>query len=112
MIRHSSKGGPVRVVHVVESLELGGLEKLLVEFARHADRSRFALRFVTLGGQGGLAAEVESLGWPVESLDLAGRRRPRGVLQLARLFRREPVDVVHTHSEGPLLYATPAARLA
>ena len=31
---------------------------------------------------------------------------------MARFFRRERVDVVHTHSEGPLLYGVPAARLA
>ena len=29
-----------RVIHVSLSLEMGGMEKLLVEFARHADRHR------------------------------------------------------------------------
>ncbi|GAC1463443.1 MAG: glycosyltransferase [Isosphaeraceae bacterium] len=102
----------VRVAHVVESLNLGGLEKLLVEFARHADRVRFDLRFVTLGRRGYLADEIEYLGWPVHALDLPGGRRPRAIFRLARLFHREAVNVVHTHSEGPLLYATPAAWLA
>ncbi len=103
---------PVRVAHVAESLEMGGLEKLLVEFARHADRTRFELRFVTLGERGYLADEIESLGWPVHALGMLPGLKPRAVLRLARLFRRERVGVVHTHSEGPLLYATPAARLA
>lgn len=103
---------PVRVAHVSESLDLGGLEKLLVEFARHADRGRFDLRFVTLGARGDLAGEVEALGWPVVALGLPPGLRPRAVVRLAGLFRRGRVDVVHTHSEGPMLYATPAARLA
>lgn len=102
----------VHVAHVVESLELGGLEKLLVEFARHADRARFDTRIVTLGPRGSLADEVESLGCPVHPLDFPSGLRPRAFPRLAALFRRERINVVHTHGEGPLLYATPAARLA
>ena len=102
----------IRVAHVAETMDLGGLEKLLVEFARHADRDRFDLRFVTLGARGDLAGEVEALGCPVHALNLPAGLRPRAVVRLLRLFRAERVDVVHTHSEGPLLYATPAARLA
>ena len=102
----------IRVAHVAETMDLGGLEKLLVEFARHADRDRFDLRFVTLGARGDLAGEVEALGCPVHALNLPAGLRPRAVVRLLRLFRAERVDVVHTHSEGPLLYATLAARLA
>ena len=35
---------PYRVVHLSLGLDVGGQEKLLVEFARHADRQRFDLR--------------------------------------------------------------------
>jgi glycosyltransferase involved in cell wall biosynthesis len=99
---------------VVESLEVGGLEKLLVDFARHVDRSRFALSFVTLGARGRLAEEVEEFGWPVRALGLGPGLRARGpaVVRLARRFWRDGVSVVHTHSEGPLIYGVPAARLA
>jgi glycosyltransferase involved in cell wall biosynthesis len=38
--------------------------------------------------------------------------RPSLIYQLARLFRNERIDVVHTHNTKPLLYAGPAARLA
>src|SRR5256885_1038310 len=31
---------PARVVHVALQLDTGGMEKLLIEFARHADRAR------------------------------------------------------------------------
>ena len=33
---------PVTVVHLTLGLDVGGQEKLLVEFARHADRARHA----------------------------------------------------------------------
>lgn len=104
----------IRVAHVVESLELGGLEKLVVEFARHADRARFAPMVVTIGPRGLLADEVEALDCPVVSLDRPPGVRSRlgSIARMARIFRREQVGVVHTHSEGPLLFGAPAARLA
>jgi glycosyltransferase involved in cell wall biosynthesis len=37
---------------------------------------------------------------------------PSLVLRLAWRFRREKIDVVHTHNRQPLIYAGPAARLA
>ena len=47
------------------------MEKLLVEFARHADRNRFDLRFICLGKRGSVADEIEACGWPVTALDEA-----------------------------------------
>lgn len=104
--------GVIRVVHVVNQLDMGGMEKLLVEIARHADRDRFALHFVSLAGRGVLTEEIESLGWEVTSLGDRLGLRPGLMVQLAGLFRRLRADVVHTHNTRPLLYAGPAARLA
>jgi glycosyltransferase involved in cell wall biosynthesis len=104
----------IRVAHVVETLDLGGLEKLITEFARHTDRTRFAPMVVTIGRRGLLADEVETLDCPVISLNRPPGVRSRvwSITQMARIFRRERVGVVHTHSEGPLLFGAPAARLA
>lgn len=33
----------LRVAHISQSLEIGGQERLMVEFARHRDRDRFDL---------------------------------------------------------------------
>lgn len=91
---------------------MGGLEKLLVEFARHADRDRFALHFVSLGDRGALAEDIEAEGWPVTALGAAAGLRPGLALRLARLLRRERIDIVHTHDDRPHLYGTLAGRLA
>lgn len=100
------------VVHVVGQLDMGGMEKLLVEFARHADRDRFDLHFISLGKRGILSDEIEALGWPVTVLETKPGLRPWLVIRLARLFRRLRADMVHTHNSKPLLYAGPAAKLA
>jgi glycosyltransferase involved in cell wall biosynthesis len=102
----------MRVAHVTLQLETGGLERLLVEFARCADRERFQPHVVCLGPRGPLADIIESLGCPVIALNAPGGVRPALLLTLARLFRSEAFDVVHTHNTKPLLYAGPAARLA
>ena len=104
--------GRLRVVHVTGCLDMGGQEKLLVEFAKHADRDRFELRFVSLESRGLLADDLEAQGWPVTALDIAPGLHWRLPCQLAKLFRRWRTDIVHTHNERPLLYAAPAARLA
>src|SRR4051812_11736939 len=84
----------LRVAHVVESFATGGLGKLLVEFARHGNGRVYAPRFVSLGSRDGLAGEIEEAGCPVEALGLSPDRRPRLAIALARLFRRERIDVV------------------
>ena len=98
-----------RVVHVTFGLEMGGQEKLLVEFARHADRSLFELHFVSLGPRGVLADEIEALGWPVTALGAPSGLKPSLVVRLARSFRRNRSHVVHTHDHRALFYAGPAA---
>lgn len=105
-------GAPCRVAHVSLGLEMGGMEKLLVEFARHADRKRFHLHFVCLERRGMLADEVESFGWRVEAMGKHPGVRPGLVLRLAKHFRRLGIDVVHTHNLPACLYGVPAARLA
>src|SRR5437899_5877926 len=102
----------ISVVHVVGQLDMGGMEKILVEFARHADRERFSLHFVSMGRRGILADEIEALGWPVTSLGVGTGLKPWLMVRLARLFRRLRADIVHTHNTRPLMYAGPAARLA
>lgn len=102
----------LRIAHVVQQLRTGGMEKLLVEFARHADRSAFHLRFVCLGERAPLAAEIEACGWEVACLGEPAGLRPGLVWRLSRAFRAGRVDLVHTHNNNPLIYGGPAAWLA
>lgn len=102
----------MRVIHVTGCLDMGGQEKLLVEFAKHADRDRFDLHFLSLGTRGILADDLQSLGWPVTALELGPGIHWGLPWRLARLFRDWQADVIHTHNDRPLLYGAPAASLA
>ncbi len=106
MLAASSK---IRVVHVVPQLEMGGLEKLMIEFAKHVDRERFVIHFISLGNRGLPAAAIESLGWPLEVYS-----RPFGLkldifLKLVKDLKRLRPDVVHSHNNRPMVYASWAA---
>src|SRR5258706_2121253 len=105
-----AQGKVCRVVHVVQQLDTGGMGKLLGEFARDADRSRFELRFLCLGARGVIADEIEALGWPVVALREQPGVQPGLVFRLSMLVRAWGASVVHTHNTTPVLYCAPAAR--
>lgn len=102
----------IQIAHLTPQLDVGGLERLLVELAKRIDRSRFQLQFVSLGKRGALADEIEKEGWPVRALGMPPGLRPRAVLRLARYLRSGRIDVLHTHNDRALLYGAPAAKLA
>jgi glycosyltransferase involved in cell wall biosynthesis len=100
---------PIRVLHVVDGLNRGGIETWLVQVLRHIDRRRFRMDFlVTSPRPGAYAEEVRALGaevipclsTPVERIALP--LRPlwpiRYVRNLGRILReRGPYDIVHSH---------------
>lgn len=102
----------IRIAHIVGQLGVGGMEKLIVEFARHACRERFELSFVSLGERGIVADEIEQLGWPVETMSAPAGFRPAMIFRMANWLRRQHINIVHTHNTRPVIYGAPAARLA
>ena len=105
---------PLSVLHVSMCLRTGGLERLLVEMARHGDASRVSPRFAALAELGPPAEELRSLGARVDSVGFSAGPvgKARTVWRLARLIRRERPHVVHAHNTYAQFYAALAARLA
>lgn len=100
------------IVHVSLGTDVGGMEKLLVEFARWADRSRFNLHFVSLEKPGAAAEEIARCGWDVISMNKSSGFRPDLVVTLSRRLRQLRPDVVHTHNTAGYLYGVSASVLA
>jgi len=101
---------PLRVTHVVVSLDIGGLERIVVDLIRFGRAQGHDPSVICLERPGTLAAQVETLGIP---LLCAGKRpglRYGTVDRVRELLRQLKPDVVHTHQIGALLYAGPAAR--
>jgi glycosyltransferase involved in cell wall biosynthesis len=102
---------PIRVLWLTKGLGPGGAERLLVSFARVADRERFDLRTAyLLPWKDHLVAPLAELGVPAVCLD--GRREAdlRWVRRLRQLVRAARIDVVHVHSPMVAALARPALR--
>jgi glycosyltransferase involved in cell wall biosynthesis len=100
----------MRVVHVVQGLGIGGLERLVVHLSRELAARGHEPAIVSLSPGGRVRTEAGDV--PVYD---ATRRRgpdPSLVPRLAALLSRLQADVVHTHNPAPLLHAIPAALIA
>ena len=98
-----------RVLVLVWGLGIGGAEKLIAEGARHFDRTSFDYHVAyVLPWKDQLVAEIEGLGIPVTCIGGSRGRLGAAVLNLRRLARETPFDLVHAH----LPSAGAVARLA
>lgn len=86
----------MHVLHVIDSLGLGGAERMLIDIANatHRDGHRVSVCITRADTTG--AADLES---EIEVLVLARRSRldPKAIAKLVRWLRHARVDVLHVH---------------
>lgn len=99
-----------RVLHVIDSLDLGGAQAVLINLIKHGDRSRFEFEAATMHGRGVYWEQLEALDVPVKSLSFHARF-PSYVPALAWLCATRGYDVVHTHLLAANVIAKPVAAL-
>lgn len=99
--------GRLNVLHVVLSLDIGGLERVVLDMLRHvSDRIRPFLCCLEKVGDG--HDEVERLHIPMMEIGGYGRHKFRTVQKLAAYIRTNNIDVVHCHNFSPHFYGTMA----
>lgn len=109
----TARPGPgLRVAHVVLSLDVGGLERVVLDLLREGRRLGHHTTVLCLERPGRQAPEAESLGATVLCANKQPGLRPGAVKPIRRLFEDLRPDVVHTHQAAALLYAGRAARQA
>ncbi len=106
----------MKVLLVIDSLNFGGAENVLVTLAAEAPRVGLELEVLSLAPPTGAKAtwlpRLEAAGLPVRFLGLERLLQPGGVPRLAREIRRSGCDVVHAHLEDASTLAPLAGRLA
>ena len=102
----------IRIMHLSSSLQFGGLERIIRNFAAYLDRKEYEFSACALDADGVFGEEIRAMGLPVFVLGKKPGVDMRLPLDLYRLFRRERIDIVHLHNFAPLLYASIPARLA
>lgn len=98
-------------MHLVTSLEPGGLENGVVNLVNGLDPTRFHTTIACLERVGDFAARLRS-GVRVCCLDKPPGFHFSAARGLARLIRSERSDIVHTHNLGPLIYGSLAGLLS
>ncbi|HJU65597.1 MAG TPA: glycosyltransferase [Gemmatimonadaceae bacterium] len=100
----------IRVLHIIQNLNYGGMERLLADIVRQADAERFESHVLVLQYLGRFAQGLEGRA----GLHTADRLSKWSMLwpgPLVRNIRAIAPDVVHSHS-GVWYKASMAARLA
>jgi sugar transferase (PEP-CTERM/EpsH1 system associated) len=102
----------LHVTHVVLSLDVGGLERGLINQIREGLKLGEKISVICLERPGTLASHLVEMKVPILCLDKQPGIRVGLIGRLKQIFRELQPDVVHTHQIGGLLYAGPAARRA
>jgi glycosyltransferase involved in cell wall biosynthesis len=91
--RKASK--PMKVLHVINDLSIGGTEIMLFKLLSGTDRKRFQPTVISLNGMSPLADQINDLGIPVESLGAkSGIAGSLSFLRLVRAIRRLSPDLI------------------
>ncbi|HZQ43889.1 MAG TPA: glycosyltransferase [Acidobacteriaceae bacterium] len=100
----------MKIVHVVDSMEVGGAETLVAQMCRLQREQGHDPEVYAIAKLGALGERMRAEGFRVEAE--LGRKLIDSSLAFLRLFRAFRPDVVHLHNPTPTIYAAPAARLA
>ena len=100
----------LRVLHVIDSFDLGGAQTALLNLLRASNRERYALEVACMHGRGVFWNEFEALGLPLHSLS-PRKWLPIYFWRLARLLRAREFSIVHCHLFGANWIAKPVAAL-
>jgi glycosyltransferase involved in cell wall biosynthesis len=100
----------IRVLHVIDHLDLGGAQTALLDMLRHRDQSAFDVEVAVMHGRGPFAEALEALGIKVHSL-AREKWPPAYVTEFIRLLRNANFQIVHFHLQGANWIAKPLAAL-
>ena len=95
---------PLRILHVVNSLEPGGMENGVVNLARGLAERGFETHAACLERRGAFAERLPDPA-RVVVLGKSGGFSPGAALRLTGHLARMRADVIHAHNLGPLIYS-------
>lgn len=104
-------GRPRRILHLIETVNPGGAELMMLNLIGALDRRRYTSHVVLIK-HGWLEARLREMGVPVTVLPLQRKLDWRFARAVARLARRRHFDLLHSHEFTMNGYAFLAGRLA
>lgn len=104
MIGQANK--PIRVLFVVRSLHVGGMEQMVIELATSLHGQHYEVRFCTIEDPGQLADQLLPAGITLDALNKPPGLRLDCVYRLRALLTDWHPDIIHTHNETGHFYAS------
>jgi len=95
----------------LQGLNIGGIERMVESLVHGLDPATFRTSFCTFDWRGTLAAQLEAEGYALYHRKRRGGLDVGWILWLARLLRRNSIDVVHAHNATALFYGALATSL-
>jgi sugar transferase (PEP-CTERM/EpsH1 system associated) len=102
---------PIRVVHLVTTLAIGGLEKVVLDLVRRRTQNVFGMHVICLDSSGVLERAFADVGVAVDTIGTSGSV-PARILRLALRLRQLKPHVLHTHNPQAHLHGSLAGGLA
>ena len=101
------------LMQITHDLDFGGLQQVVVNLCKYIDKSTFNVSVLCLRNLGAYVPEVEALGIKVHFIP----QKKSGVdylsfLKVAELFKRENIEIIHTHNTNPLIDGVMGALLS
>lgn len=110
---HLSVPAPaLRIVQIVETLAVGGLETMALNLAIAHRKAGHLSAIFTLFEPGALEKEARAAGIPVVAFHKKKGARAGPILRMARQLRADGVHIVHTHNASVHPYGALAGKLA
>jgi glycosyltransferase involved in cell wall biosynthesis len=100
-----------RVLHVIDSLDLGGAQTLLLDICRNSGQQKYELSVACMHGEGVFLEEFRKAGISVRSLS-GSKWTPKYIPNFLSILESLQPDIIHFHLFGSNLIAKPLAALA
>jgi hypothetical protein len=88
---------PVKVVHLITDLKIGGAEMMLYNLLSKTDPTISASSVISMRPDGPLSDQIRSLGVPVISLEMSSNLpNPLKIVKLAQEIKKQAPDILQT----------------
>ncbi len=102
----------IKVLHLVEDLKIGGLERVIESIVTGLDKDRYDAEVWCLAHGGEIAEDLIEKGIIVKILGMKSYYNPLKIIALSRLIKKEKIKILHTHGYFGSTFGRLAAILA
>lgn len=97
---------PIKVLHLISKLSVGGAENLLLSMAKHWDHERFSYQIVFLCSEGAQWNRLKELAIPATPIGFNGDFDLGKLIPCYKAIQSYQPDVIHTHLHASDLLGT------